>query len=262
MARSWVGGFVLAVVLVSAGTATAAGGGILRLGHANSAHKSTTLRNTGKGPALKLSTTSAKTPNLSVSNKAMIRRLNADAVDGLEGSGLGRRVRLFDADGTYVVPAGVHWLRVELWGGGGTGQEAFGGHGGPGGGAGGYLEGLLSVTPGMSCTVTVGAGGTWTDGLPDGGDTSIDCGGQSATAPGGQGGSDSTNAGGAGGDPGPFGVKGQDGAPGTPGQGGAGGIQAGGGDTGCLACGGSGGNNPGDLLSKSGGPGIAVIQPY
>ncbi|MFN4764657.1 hypothetical protein ACKGJN_16120, partial [Gillisia sp. Q332] len=62
---------------------------------------------------------------------------------------------------TWTVPAGVTTVQVEAWGGGGSGggvaTAAFdGGAGGAGGGA--YARSLISVVPGQTYTITVGAG--------------------------------------------------------------------------------------------------------
>ena len=69
-------------------------------------------------------------------------------------------VQVFDASDTFIVPAGVTRVSVEVWGGGGGG----GGQtnylpGGGGGGGGGYAWGLFDVTPEDEHTVTIGAGG-------------------------------------------------------------------------------------------------------
>lgn len=68
---------------------------------------------------------------------------------------------VFDKNGTFVVPSGVTQITVQAWGGGGggggRGTTSNGGAGGGGGGA--YARVTLSVTPGQSFTVTVGARG-------------------------------------------------------------------------------------------------------
>lgn len=61
----------------------------------------------------------------------------------------------FVASGSYVVPAGITSLTIEVVGAGGTG----GSNGGGGGGGGGYAIGVYNVTPGASIPITVGAGG-------------------------------------------------------------------------------------------------------
>ncbi|MBI4808363.1 MAG: DUF11 domain-containing protein [Nitrosomonadales bacterium] len=67
----------------------------------------------------------------------------------------------FTTSGTWVAPAGVTSVDVEVWGGGGAGggqnQNSDGGGGG-GGGAYSRVVGI-AVVPGNSYTVTVGAGG-------------------------------------------------------------------------------------------------------
>ena len=57
--------------------------------------------------------------------------------------------------GTFSVPAGVTSMNVMMVAGGGSGGQSLGG----GAGAGGMLEGTLTVTPGSSIAYNVGAGG-------------------------------------------------------------------------------------------------------
>lgn len=64
-------------------------------------------------------------------------------------------ISVFNANGTFVVPANVTRLWVEVYGGGGGGMSG-------GGGAGGVAMGYKSVNPGQSIPVTVGAGGAST----------------------------------------------------------------------------------------------------
>src|SRR6218665_1024053 len=80
----------------------------------------------------------------------------------------------FTSSGSYVVPAGVTSLTIEVVGAGGNG----GGNGGGGGGGGGYASGVYNVTPGASIPITVGTGGAG----PGGGTTSA---GMLLSAPGG-----------------------------------------------------------------------------
>lgn len=61
-----------------------------------------------------------------------------------------------DALQSFVVPAGVTSIKVKMWGpGGGTGNYAGSGGGGPGG----FSTGYLSVTPGETLYLAVGSGG-------------------------------------------------------------------------------------------------------
>jgi len=62
--------------------------------------------------------------------------------------------RIFQASGTFIVPANITKLRVRVLGAGGGG-----GNNKSGGGGGGYADGVFTVTPGTSYTVTVGVGG-------------------------------------------------------------------------------------------------------
>lgn len=71
----------------------------------------------------------------------------------------------FTSSGTFTVPTGVTSVDYLVVGGGGAGGGYTSGGtagGGGGGGAGGMRTGALSVTPGASLTVTVGAGGVST----------------------------------------------------------------------------------------------------
>lgn len=64
---------------------------------------------------------------------------------------------------TFTPPAGVSSVTVECWGGGGKGaQQGTIGVGG-GGGGGAYSSSVISVIPGNSYTLTVGAGSITTD---------------------------------------------------------------------------------------------------
>jgi hypothetical protein len=96
---------------------------------------------------------------------------------------------------TYSVPAGIHYVEVELWGGGAGGNGGGKNLGSAGGGAGAYARALLAVNPGGTCTGSVGAGGA--HGLSDGPDdyvggqngapTKVACGNQKVKAGGGTG---------------------------------------------------------------------------
>ncbi|MBK8340435.1 MAG: hypothetical protein IPK99_10795 [Flavobacteriales bacterium] len=63
---------------------------------------------------------------------------------------------LFTSSGTFVVPAGVNIITVELIGPGGNG----GTNGGGGGGGGGYAAGNFTVSPGASYSIFIGTGGS------------------------------------------------------------------------------------------------------
>ena len=81
---------LLAVLVLLAGAnlaAYAANGGPVLLGKANKAAGTTTIKTTGKGAALKLTSKKNKAP-LAVSNSTKVKKLNADLVDGLSGPSL------------------------------------------------------------------------------------------------------------------------------------------------------------------------------
>jgi hypothetical protein len=86
--------------------------------------------------------------------QAEIVALQARPSGGLSG------VQEFETSGTFVVPAGVSHLLVEMWGGGGFSADGF--FNGrfvaglfPGGG-GAYARSVVAVTPGRTLTVQVG----------------------------------------------------------------------------------------------------------
>ena len=108
---------------------------------------------------------------------------------GSGGSGNMKTIT-YVTDGTWVAPAGVSNIEVELWGGGAGGSAT--GHQLPSdgisvGGNGGYGRAVIPVTPGTSYAITVGRGGTgWilsTRDATNGTNTSF---GSLATATGGQ----------------------------------------------------------------------------
>jgi hypothetical protein len=67
----------------------------------------------------------------------------------------------FTASGTITIPSGARRAYVKMWGGSGCGGGSPDGYaGGPGSGAGGYLEKLLTgLTPGNTLIFTRGVGG-------------------------------------------------------------------------------------------------------
>ncbi len=76
----------------------------------------------------------------------------------------------FTSSGSWIAPAGVTSITVEVWGGGGKGGTRTSNGGGGGGGGGGYSKKAnIGVTAGNSYTVVVGAGST--SGTSPGGDS-------------------------------------------------------------------------------------------
>ncbi len=176
--------------------------------------------------------------------------------------------QVFDADGSFTVPAGVRLLRIRAWGGAGGGAPN-GCFGGPGG----FAEAWFAAKPGEALTVRVGTGGkaypNYVGGAPGGGNGGV--GGNASGAggggfsgvfrgavaqatalliAGGGGGSGSTGASRHGGHGG-----GESGCGGYGGSQGLGGSQSGGGSGG-----GSGGSTPGTALQ--GGNGGAASGNY
>ena len=76
-----------ALVTSLALSASASGGGWLRLGSHNSAFRSTTLVDHGRGPALRLETRTGAPP-LAVNSSKRVARLNVDRLDGVHAAAL------------------------------------------------------------------------------------------------------------------------------------------------------------------------------
>jgi hypothetical protein len=89
--------------------------------------------------------------------------------------GFASGVQTFTATGTYVVPAGVTQVEVELWGGGAGSYASYSTVPSGGGAGGGYARKRVgNLTPGQTVTVTVasgGIGGTASGGAPTAGGT-------------------------------------------------------------------------------------------
>ncbi len=148
----------------------------------------------------------------------------------------------FDTPGehTFTVPQGVTEITLKLWGAGGAGGAGFRqgqtNRSGGGGGGGAFRTETISVTPGETISITVGAGGTPVSGSGNsgegGGSSVLEYDGLTLTASGGDGGENATSgdrgssgAGGSGATDGTF--HGGDGADGTQNGGGGGGSSAG-----------------------------------
>lgn len=104
-----------------------------------------------------------------------------------------RYSQTFSSTGTtaFIVPVGVSTIRTKIWGAGGGGGRGDNSNAGADGVAGAYLESDLSVTPGESLSMVVGAGGDQGDDATggtgsDGGGTGGN--GTAGQAAGGQGG--------------------------------------------------------------------------
>jgi hypothetical protein len=75
--------------------------------------------------------------------------------------GFGSGTQAFTSSDTFVVPAGVTQVEVELWGGGSGSFASVAGQPSGGGSGGGYARKRIgSLIPGQSIAVTIGAGGT------------------------------------------------------------------------------------------------------
>ncbi|MFN3967858.1 LamG-like jellyroll fold domain-containing protein [Flavobacterium sp.] len=73
--------------------------------------------------------------------------------------------QVYNASGTFTVPAGVYQVTVEAWGGGGKGGSCLSQNGinvGGGGGGGAFASKSIAVIPGATYTVNVGTGATTT----------------------------------------------------------------------------------------------------
>lgn len=68
--------------------------------------------------------------------------------------------QIFNASGSYTVPAGVKAIKIKAWGGGGSGGTRTTNGRAGGGGAGAYSYAEIPVTTGQVLNITVGNGGT------------------------------------------------------------------------------------------------------
>lgn len=116
--RSLLATIAAAAVLVGGANVAsyAATGKPLVLGKSNAAGSTTVLKNTGRGPALSL-TSKRSAPSLAVSSRAKVTRLNADRVDGLEASALQTRAYRYHG---YIQGGGTRFdvtlpLAVGAW---------------------------------------------------------------------------------------------------------------------------------------------------
>ncbi|MFZ2504539.1 MAG: hypothetical protein WAW88_17895 [Nocardioides sp.] len=98
--KSFVSALLIGLVLVTAVdyAASAATGAPFLLGRFNQANQTTTLKNTGSGPAAKF--VSGEAP-IAVSNSRRVPKLNADQVDGKHAADLGVRTTLYEADFSF-----------------------------------------------------------------------------------------------------------------------------------------------------------------
>jgi hypothetical protein len=131
--------------------------------------------------------------------EAAVRYVNPETGGGPDFTNLSPRkdfrigtahgIKMFRQPGTndFIVPAGVHQILVEAWAGGGAGAGVVSDEArdkdvsGSGGGGGGYARGFITVSPGATNVIIVGAGGAagsnyWQSGSTSGskgGDTEV-----------------------------------------------------------------------------------------
>ncbi len=101
---------LLAATVVVGGAnlaAYAANGRPVLLGNTNIASKTTTIKNS-KGTALKIKSKSGTAP-LKVSNTTKVTKLNADLVDGFEGSALQNKSYTYNLTGTSAAATLIRW---------------------------------------------------------------------------------------------------------------------------------------------------------
>ena len=87
------------------------------------------------------------------------------------GGGL-QSMQVFTSSGTWTKPTGINLIKVYVTGGGGAGYGGNGSFGGGGGSAGGTAIKIIDVSAISSVSVTIGAGGTATNGVGNSGGTS------------------------------------------------------------------------------------------
>jgi len=162
----------------------------------------------------------------------------------------------FSSSTSWTAPPGVTSVTAECWGGGGAGGGSTNTSGGAGGGGGAYALRAVSVTPGNSYTLTVGAGGSGSTGAGTaGGDTSFtgDASAKCLAKGGGGGGANGGTAGSGGASGSSDGTTVFSGGGGATQVAGVGG--GGGGSAGTAAIGNNGAGSVGGTAVTGGGPG-------
>ena len=163
---------------------------------------------------------------------------------------------------TSVIPVSTEYLVVAGGGGGGLGNGSYR-EGGGGGGAGGFKTGTLTLTPGTSYTITVGAKGSGRTGSTGFGTNGGDSIFSTITSTGGGAGAPHDTSGAAGGSGGGAGCQGSSGGNASPaGQGNAGGAgyqgsAAGAGGGGGAGGAGASGTSAGGGAGGAGGAGLS-----
>ncbi len=141
------GGSGIVIVRYQASSAKATGGTITTYGSGASQYYVHTF------------TSSASNPRHTITANGDVKNVRGANLDTTYANPVS-----FTSSTTWTVPTGVTSVSYLVVGGGGGGggahQGAGSGGSGGGGGSGGYRTGTLSVTPGASVTVTVGAGGS------------------------------------------------------------------------------------------------------
>ncbi len=129
-----------------------------------------------------------------------------DNAVGAAGGPSWTNFQVFNAGGTFTVPAGVSLIKVQVYGGGGGGGSGYsntsayqGSYTGAGGGGGGFAEGIYIVAPGTPYVVTIGSGGAGGVSFAYGSDGTSSSFGALISATGGKGGTAQNGAGGQGG---------------------------------------------------------------
>ena len=143
--------------ITGSGTLSIATGGVSNTMLANPSLTVATSSPLTDGGAVALGGTTAV--GLQTCNSNQILQFVSGAWSCADLAGPPGGIQEFTSSGTLTVPSGVSHLLVEMWGGGGGGGGSAADAPGSGGGAGGYTRAVVSVTPGATYNIVVGAGG-------------------------------------------------------------------------------------------------------
>lgn len=111
--------------------------------------------------------------------------LGAGAFSGISGGGYPDGTVLYHSPSTFsgawsvIIPAGVPFIWIEGWGGGGCGSlsghgpDSWGNVAGPGGGGGGYFKTHVAVSAGIVIAGVIGAAGNYTTSPVPAGSTTV-----------------------------------------------------------------------------------------